>query len=342
MPLLCCDVLADHHGHGTHTAGIVGAVGNNLVGVTGVAWNVSGNVGWHDVPVYLICRWSEVWHVQLMRKLVQPSEDPCPCLHLQVSLRICKAASYNTYWGFFFATSDVLDCYTLCKQAGVRVVSASYGGYYVDALEEAAIADLQQAGILFVAAAGNGEPSSGRPIPWLCGCRRLYGRRFAGLLFPCCLEALCVPSSLQQPLFCQSMQMAGTTTPWTQTSSPTLPATDWTTSCRVRKGVVLRFVARGTYRVAAQPTTCPIRPPALKGSQLRCLERGGRGKRKGWSLGGKRVGVGGVVLVSFLLWGTGGGDGGSGKMGPAKAGQPNTKPDSHPDHPPTLIHTRLA
>ncbi|EFN54517.1 hypothetical protein CHLNCDRAFT_135242 [Chlorella variabilis] len=103
--------VSDHHGHGTHTAGIVGAVGNNLVGVTGVAWNVS--------------------------------------------LRICKAASYNTYWGFFFATSDVLDCYTLCKQAGVRVVSASYGGYYVDALEEAAIADLQQAGILFVAAAGN-------------------------------------------------------------------------------------------------------------------------------------------------------------------------------------------
>jgi len=30
--------LTDNHGHGTHTAGIVGAVGDNGVGVTGVAW----------------------------------------------------------------------------------------------------------------------------------------------------------------------------------------------------------------------------------------------------------------------------------------------------------------
>ncbi len=36
------NVLADQNGHGTHTAGILGAVGNNLFGVTGVAWNVSG------------------------------------------------------------------------------------------------------------------------------------------------------------------------------------------------------------------------------------------------------------------------------------------------------------
>ena len=30
----------DDNGHGTHTAGTVGAVGNNGIGVTGVAWNV--------------------------------------------------------------------------------------------------------------------------------------------------------------------------------------------------------------------------------------------------------------------------------------------------------------
>jgi len=30
----------DDHGHGTHVAGIIGAVGNNSKGVTGVAWNV--------------------------------------------------------------------------------------------------------------------------------------------------------------------------------------------------------------------------------------------------------------------------------------------------------------
>jgi subtilisin family serine protease len=31
---------ADEHGHGTHTAGTMGAVGNNLLGVVGVNWNV--------------------------------------------------------------------------------------------------------------------------------------------------------------------------------------------------------------------------------------------------------------------------------------------------------------
>ena len=31
---------ADEHGHGTHTAGTIGAVGNNLLGVVGVNWNV--------------------------------------------------------------------------------------------------------------------------------------------------------------------------------------------------------------------------------------------------------------------------------------------------------------
>jgi subtilisin family serine protease len=30
----------DEHGHGTHTAGTIGAVGNNMIGVAGVCWNV--------------------------------------------------------------------------------------------------------------------------------------------------------------------------------------------------------------------------------------------------------------------------------------------------------------
>ena len=30
----------DDHSHGTHTAGTIGAVGNNAIGVAGVNWNV--------------------------------------------------------------------------------------------------------------------------------------------------------------------------------------------------------------------------------------------------------------------------------------------------------------
>lgn len=39
---------ADHSGHGTHTSGIIGALANNLLGVAGVAWNVSrpAAAGW--------------------------------------------------------------------------------------------------------------------------------------------------------------------------------------------------------------------------------------------------------------------------------------------------------
>lgn len=33
--------VGDINGHGTHVAGIIGAVGNNSIGVAGVNWNVS-------------------------------------------------------------------------------------------------------------------------------------------------------------------------------------------------------------------------------------------------------------------------------------------------------------
>ena len=35
------NIPLDSHGHGTHVAGIIGAVGNNGKGVTGVCWQVS-------------------------------------------------------------------------------------------------------------------------------------------------------------------------------------------------------------------------------------------------------------------------------------------------------------
>lgn len=35
-----CSPLEDSIGHGTHVAGIIGAQGNNLIGTTGVCWDV--------------------------------------------------------------------------------------------------------------------------------------------------------------------------------------------------------------------------------------------------------------------------------------------------------------
>jgi subtilisin family serine protease len=47
------DPMDDYHSHGTHVAGIIGAVGNNIAGVAGVAWKVRlmplkfiGSAGW--------------------------------------------------------------------------------------------------------------------------------------------------------------------------------------------------------------------------------------------------------------------------------------------------------
>ena len=54
--------VTDSAGHGTHVAGIVGAVGNNNIGVVGMSWNVSlhickasGTDGSFYVPGILDC-----------------------------------------------------------------------------------------------------------------------------------------------------------------------------------------------------------------------------------------------------------------------------------------------
>ncbi|HVS50729.1 MAG TPA: S8 family peptidase [Opitutaceae bacterium] len=98
----------DDFGHGTHVAGIIGAVGDNSVGIAGIAW-----------------------HVQLMAcKFIDSSGNG--------------------------SISDAVTCLDYARAKGAKVVNASWGSckFTSQALYDA-ISNLADAGILFVAAAGN-------------------------------------------------------------------------------------------------------------------------------------------------------------------------------------------
>lgn len=102
----------DDNGHGTHCAGIIGAKGNNQLGITGINWDVE------IMPLKFLGR------------------------------------------GGFGSTKDAIEAINYAidrKQKGVniRVINASWGSTaYSKALEDA-IRAAGEAGILFVAAAGN-------------------------------------------------------------------------------------------------------------------------------------------------------------------------------------------
>jgi serine protease len=97
----------DDNGHGTHVAGTIGAVGNNGVGVAGVAWNV---------------------------KLM-------PLKFLD-----SKGSGY---------LSDAVRAVDYARANGAKIINASFGGGGFSAAMQSAIQRFQQAGGVFVAAAGN-------------------------------------------------------------------------------------------------------------------------------------------------------------------------------------------
>jgi subtilisin family serine protease len=100
--------LSDGYGHGTHVAGIIGAVGDNAVGISGVNWSVS-----------------------------------------LMPLKICSAT------GFCEAGAEIA-ALEYAVAHGAKIANASFGapgGGYPP--EEEAIRAAGQAGLLFVAAAGN-------------------------------------------------------------------------------------------------------------------------------------------------------------------------------------------
>jgi subtilisin family serine protease len=102
----------DDYGHGTHVAGTIGAVGNNGVGVVGVAW--------------------------------------------RVRLMAAKFLSSNGS-GF---TSDGVEAIDYARMMGAQIMNNSWGGTGISQSLSDAIERAQQAGIIFVASAGNNSTSS--------------------------------------------------------------------------------------------------------------------------------------------------------------------------------------
>jgi len=109
---------SDYYPHGTHVAGIIGARGNNGIGVAGICWNVK-----------------------------------------IMNLKIFPAYSNN---GFIADAISAID-YAIDK--GAKVLNNSWSsGYYSQPLKDA-IDDANDAGVLFIAAAGNAdEDEYGNPI----------------------------------------------------------------------------------------------------------------------------------------------------------------------------------
>lgn len=104
------NIPSDDNGHGTHVAGTIGAIGNNALGVTGVAWRV-----------------------QIMAVKVFPASGTG-------------------------SVSDIVKGINYAVEHGAHIINASYGesgSIGFSAAELSAVTAARDAGILFVAAAGN-------------------------------------------------------------------------------------------------------------------------------------------------------------------------------------------
>jgi uncharacterized repeat protein (TIGR01451 family) len=115
--------------HGTHVAGIIGATGNNAVGVAGVNWQVS---------------------LMPLKILGTETEFQAPSSVL-VTVRAYAYAK---------AMRDLYVSSGGTRGANVRVLNNSYGGVGRSQAELDAINALNASGILFVAAAGNDHTSN--------------------------------------------------------------------------------------------------------------------------------------------------------------------------------------
>ncbi|HJW29376.1 MAG TPA: S8 family peptidase, partial [Saprospiraceae bacterium] len=109
----------DNLGHGTHVAGIIGAVGNNGIGISGMMWSVQ------IMPLKFITHFGS--------DICGPGTDFCGSVDDEVA-----AIQYAI-------------------RNGAKIINASYGSSAFSLAEFDAINAANNAGVLFIAAAGNGS-----------------------------------------------------------------------------------------------------------------------------------------------------------------------------------------
>ena len=110
--------------HATHVAGIIGAVGNNALGVVGVNWQAN---------------------MMSLKVFGRANESPFPS---SVSLLVRA-------WAYAKKMRDLWISSNGAKGANIRILNNSLGGYGHSQAEADGVSALNDSGVLFVAAAGN-------------------------------------------------------------------------------------------------------------------------------------------------------------------------------------------
>ncbi len=103
----------DDNGHGTHVSGIIGAVGNNGVGVVGVAWGV------------------KIMPLKFLDSMGSGSDaDAVECINYAISKR---ANIINASWGGRFPSESLREAIAAARNQGILFVAAAGNTSFFDA-----------------------------------------------------------------------------------------------------------------------------------------------------------------------------------------------------------------